>query len=286
VSPGQANVVATFIVNNTGNSAQAYQLLAANVASGGSLFSNTDNTDVSNLRVFVDANGNGTYESGTDTATSITTLAADGSVRVFIVADVPASASNAQYANVRLTATAAVNNTPATALTQTVGADNPAVVDIVFADAAGAGDAARDGRHSSDDQYAVQAPSLSIAKVSTVTSDPLNGTTQPKAIPGATVEYAVTLTNSSPVAATGVVITDPIPASTAFLPLQYSGGTRDVRISVGAVDSFCIAEAGGTDSNADGCVRTVGGVLQVGGAPLASVTNANPVTVRFRVTIN
>jgi uncharacterized repeat protein (TIGR01451 family) len=286
VSPGQANVVTTFVVTNTGNSAQAYQLLPSNVASGGSLFSNTDNTDVSNLRVFVDANNNGTYESGTDTATSIATLAADANVRVFIVADVPAGASNAQYANVRLTATAAVNNTPATALTQTVGADNPAVVDIVFADAAGAGDAARDGRHASDDQYAVQAASLSIAKTSTVTSDPFNGTTQPKAIPGATVEYAIELTNSSAVAAAGVVITDPIPANTAFLPLQYSAGTRDVQISVGATNTFCIAEAGGTDTNADGCVRTAGGSLQVGAPALASITNANVVTVRFRVTIN
>ncbi len=113
VNPGQPNVVTTFLVTNTGNAAQAYQLTPTNVTRG-ALFGNTDNTDVSNLRAFVDANNNGTYEAGTDTATSIATLAADANVRVFIVADVPVTATNGQYANVRLTAAAAVNNTPAT----------------------------------------------------------------------------------------------------------------------------------------------------------------------------
>jgi uncharacterized repeat protein (TIGR01451 family) len=288
VSPGQLAVVTTFVVTNTGNSAQAYQLTPTNNASGGTLFSNVDNSDVSNLRVFVDANNNGTYEPATDTATTIATLAADANVRVFIVADVPATATNSQFANVRLTAAAAVNNTPATLLTQSAGADNPATVEIVFADGAGAGDAARDGRHSGDDQYAVQSAALSILKSSAVTSDPVNGATNPKAIPGATVEYTVTLTNSGAVAAAGVVISDPIPANTTFLANQYSSGTRDVRITVGATNTFCVAEAGGTDTNADGCVRTAGGSLQVGAPALGSIATGagNAVSVRFSVSIN
>ncbi|MFO1426742.1 MAG: hypothetical protein U1F11_07155 [Steroidobacteraceae bacterium] len=288
VNPGQANVVAGLRVTNTGNAPQAYQLTAANIASGATLFGNADNIDVSNLRVFVDANGNGTYEPATDTATSIATLAADANVQVFIVADVPIGATNAQYSNVRLTAAAAVNNTPATLLTQSAGADNPATVEIVFADGAGAGDAARDGQHSNDDQYAVQSAALSIQKTSAVVSDPLNGTTNPKAIPGSVVEYTITLTNTGAVAAAGLVLSDPVPTNTTFAQNQYSGNTRDVRITVNAVDSFCIAEAGGTDSNGDGCVRTAGGNLQVGAPALASVATGagNAVNVRFRVSIN
>ncbi len=289
VNPGQLNAVATFLVTNTGNAAQAYQLTPVNIASGATLFGNADNTDVNNVRVFVDANANGTYEPATDTATSITTLAADVGVRVFIVADVPVSATNAQYANMRLTAAAAVNNTPATLLVQSAGADNPATVEIVFADGASAGgDLARNGRFAADDQYAVQSAALSVLKASTVISDTFNGVTNPKAIPGATVEYSVTVTNTGAVAATGLAVADPLPTNTAFLQNAYSSGTRDVQISVGATTTFCIAEAGGTDTNADGCVRTAGGALQVGAPALGAVAvgAANAVTVRFRVTIN
>lgn len=288
VNPGQLNAVATYLVTNTGNAPQAYQLTPANIT-GGTLFGNTDNTDVGNLRVFVDANNNGTYEPATDTATAITTLAADIGVRVFIVADVPVAATNSQYASVRLTAAAAVNNTPATLLAQSGGADNPATVEIVFADGAGAGgDAARNGRFAADDQYAVQSAALSVLKASTVISDTFNGTTNPKAIPGATVEYAVTVTNTGAVPATGLSIADPLPANTTFVQNGYSSGTRDVQLSVGATNTFCVAEAGGTDTNADGCVRTAGGVLQVGAPALGAVAvgAANAVTLRFRVTIN
>ena len=288
VNPGQLNAVATYLVTNTGNAPQAYQLTPTNIT-GGTLFGNTDNSDVANLRVFVDANNNGLYEPATDTATSITTLAADAGVRVFIVADVPVTATNAQYANVRLTAATALNNTPATLLGESPGADNPATVEVVFADGAGAGgDAARNGRFAADDQYAVQSAALSVLKASSVISDTFNGTTNPKAIPGATVEYAVTVTNTGVVAASGLSIADPLPANTTFVQNGYSGGTRDVQLSVGATDTFCIAEAGGTDSNADGCVRTAGGVLQVGAPALGAVAvgAANALTLRFRVTIN
>jgi hypothetical protein len=56
---------------------------------------------------------------------------------------------------------------------------------------------------------------------------------------------------------------------------------------VGAAPAtFCEAEAGGTDSNSDGCVLTVGGALSVGAPAISSVAAASTVTVRFRVTIN
>lgn len=288
VNPGQTGAVTEFRVTNTGNAPHAYQLAASNLAAA-TLFGNADNSDVNNLRVFVDANNNGTYEPATDTATSILTLAADANVRVFIVADVPATATNGQYANVRLIASTAVNNTPGTLVVQTAGADTPGSVDIVFADGFGtAGDVARDGKHSADDQYAVQSATLSIQKTSAVISDPFNGATNPKAIPGAVIEYAVIVTNNGAVAAGGVTINDPPPANTTFQQNVYSAGTRDVQISIGAVNSFCVAEAGGVDTNADGCVRTAGGALTVGAPALAAVATgpANAVTVRFRVAIN
>ena len=86
--PGQTNVVTAFRVSNTGNSTQGYQLSVANEASGATLFVQTDNQNVNNLRIFVDSNGNGTYEAGTDAATNINSLITDAdgeSVVVFVV---------------------------------------------------------------------------------------------------------------------------------------------------------------------------------------------------------
>ncbi len=289
VSPGQSAAVTEFRVTNTGNAPQAYQLAASNLT-GGTVFGNTDNTDVTGVSVFVDSNNNGTYEPLLDTATSIATLAADANVRVFIVANVPLTATNGQFANVRLIASTAVNNTPGTLVTETTGAESPTVVDVVFADGTGtAGEVARDGKYSADDEYKVQSAALSIQKSSTVISDPFNLTTNPKAIPGAVVEYAIALTNSGTLAASAVSIDDPLPANTAFQQNSYSTGTRDVSITVGAAaPTFCVAEAGGTDTNLDGCVRSAGGSLVVGAPALSSVATgaANAVTVRFQVTIN
>ena len=282
VNPGQPGAVTAFTVANTGNAPQGFALTAAN-ESGTVVFTNTDNTDVTGLTVFVDSNGNGVYEPGTDTATSIDTLPADGSVVVFVVANVPVTTSNGQFANVSLTAQAAVPGTNgATLATETVGADDPNAVDVVF------GDDGEDNSEADSDQYAVQSAALSVQKTSAVASDPFNGTTNPKAIPGATVEYTITLANGGAVSAAGVTIGDTLPANTTFVANGYNAGASNVSITVGAGSpTFCNAEAGGTDTNADGCVINAG-QLVVGAPALGTVATgpANQVAVRYRVTIN
>jgi uncharacterized repeat protein (TIGR01451 family) len=291
VGTGAPNAVTTFKLTNTGNTAQAYVLAPTNLT-GGTLFTRTDNIDMNNVRRFVStaacstSSATPTFNSATDTATQVNTLAADACVYVFIVADTPNTATNGQVANVRLTATAAVNQ-PAggTLVTQTENpgtADGAMTVDVVFADVGVNATRAV----FADDQYFVQTAALSVAKASTVVSDPFNSS-NPKAIPGAVVEYGIALTNSGSVAATVVTITDPIPTNTTFATGTYNTGASNVSITVGsAAATFCNAEVG-SDTNADGCFRTAGGVLTVGSPALASVASGGTaVTVRFRVTIN
>jgi uncharacterized repeat protein (TIGR01451 family) len=257
--PGQTNVVATFSVTNTGNSTQGYVLTVAN-ETGTTLFTHVDNLDVNNRRIFVDGNGNGTYEAGTDTATNINSLAngaAGVSVTVFVVADIPAGAANDTYANVRLTAQATpVGST--TLIPQTAGADT-AGVDVVWADAG------RDNSESAADQYAISV-ALTISKTVALISDPFNSTTDPKAIPGAVMEYTIVVTNSSTVQdATGVIVGDTIPTTTSFQPgsIQLNGG--------GLPDSNF--SAGKVTVNAGTVVKNNG-------------TVNGTATVKFRVTIN
>jgi len=63
-----------------------------------------------------------------------------------------------------------------------------------------------------------------------VLSDPQNGTTNPKAIPGALIQYSITVTNSGPgqVDPGTVVVTDPLPtqiqAYVAGTPITFTDG--------------------------------------------------------------
>lgn len=71
---------------------------------------------------------------------------------------------------------------------------------------------------------------LVIEKTSTVISDPVNGTVNPKLIPGAVVEYAITVRNVGTVAvdSSSIVIIDTMPADMAFAvgtPVTFTNGT-------------------------------------------------------------
>jgi uncharacterized repeat protein (TIGR01451 family) len=147
-------------------------------------------------------------------------------------------------------------------------------------------DAGEDNTEFAEDQYYVQTAALSVAKTSVVISDPLNGTTLPRAIPDAVVEYGITLTNTGAADAEVVTITDSIPANTTFENNTYAGNTN-VRITLASVDSFCTAEPG-ADGNLDGCFLTAGGVLTVGAPAITTVQTGagNALQVRFRVSID
>src|SRR4051812_7122710 len=106
VTPGQTAAVTVFTVTNTSNITSNFTVTPTNQAG--------DNFDVTNIAVRVDANANGTYEPATDTGTSITGLARNASVTVFILGDIPASQTNGQTAIARLTATAIDPATSAT----------------------------------------------------------------------------------------------------------------------------------------------------------------------------
>ena len=74
-------------------------------------------------------------------------------------------------------------------------------------------------------QVMLPPPVLRVQKLSEVLSDPQNGTTLPKRIPGSIVRYAVTVTNSGAGAADGnsLVITDTLPPDTV---LQVGAGVE------------------------------------------------------------
>lgn len=69
---------------------------------------------------------------------------------------------------------------------------------------------------ANDQEFIVSASDIALVKSVAILSDPINGTTNPKAIPGALVEYTLTITNSGLIAATDVVLSDAVPAVFKF----------------------------------------------------------------------
>ncbi|MFZ5563586.1 MAG: hypothetical protein ACOZBW_05990 [Thermodesulfobacteriota bacterium] len=224
VVPGEQNQVLTFEVTNDGNATQDFSLSAINRAAG-------DDFDTTGVTIFVESGVTAGYQAAEDTATYIDELAADASKIVYIVSDIPLTTANGNDAILDLVAQVAVGGSAAAqgadiTTDDSAIADDPATVQVVFADAAGtaAGDTANDGTASDDGTYTVVTAALEVTKASAVESDPVNGTTNPKAIPGAVIEYEITVENTGSSNATSVTITDTIPANTDFVVGSVTGG--------------------------------------------------------------
>lgn len=285
-SQGATDQVTTFLVTNLTNAVQDFRLTPDQQNFSIPLLG-VDNFNVTNMRVFVDANGNGTYEAGTDIATYIDQLAPDTSATVFIVANVP-TAVGEDVAIVSLFATAA-NGDNANSLgadlaaTSLLAADSPTTVDIVFADALGTYDAARDGVARAFDAYKISTATVSMVKSARVISDPLNLLVNPKAIPGAVIEYCLAVSNAGPAQATNVNIADAIPTGTTYISdsLTVGGiGLAGTCVLNGTIEDD---DTGGADES-----DLYGGSFDGTkiNANIPTLTTILPLNVAFRVTVN
>ena len=271
VSPGQNAAVTTFTVTNTSNAPLDFALAVTQLAGGTAAHGGTDNFNASNVRIYLD-DGDGTYDAGDTQVTYLDQAAADSISTVHVVVDVPLGQVTGDVAGVRLTATAAeataAGSLGATA-TETSGA-NTSGVDTVFADTNANGNTARDGADFDEDDYTVSAAALTVTKVSTIISDPFNGITDPKMIPGATVEYCVQVSNAAGGAtATNISISDTLPTDTTY-------------------DSGFGILVDGTVSGATCSGGSAGGSFAAGTvtAPLSDIAAGSARAVRFRVTVN
>jgi hypothetical protein len=264
-SAGATNQVTTFTVTNNGNTAQGYNLVAANASGSPTVFGVADNIDVTVSAVFVDSNGNGIYDAATDIASAISSLAPGASVSVFVLATIPAAATNGQQAVVTLTATTTTAGT-STPVVETVGA-NTAGVDIVFADAGNAlsdpfaANTARDAIGIAQDAYRIVSSVITVNKTATVLCDPFNGITSPKNIPGAIVQYAIVISNAAGTGASATL--------TTIIDTLAATVTHDPGLRVPTNAATCIA---GTSSSGFKIVSSVGARI-LGGAT-GVMTNA------------
>lgn len=270
--PGRVNAVTSFTLTNTSNSPLDFNLTATQTVGGTASHGGTDNFDLSSVTIFRDVDNSGTLNVGDVVVTYIDELAPDTSVRLFVAGNIPLGLATGDVANVRLTATAREGGGAAilgAALTESTTQSN-SVMDTVFADGTGVADGNRDAAHSDDDDYTVSTATLTVIKTSKVVSDPVNGTTMPKMIPGAVVEYCIAVQNAPGGAwATNIDATDVLPAG-----LTFSAGT--ILVNGTLTGSTC---------NADGFP---GGTFSSGtvSATLGNISPGNARTLVFRATVN
>ena len=225
VVPAQTGAVTEFLLTNTGNAMHDFRLSPSNGGTVPYPPPAADTFDVNlPISVFVENGVTVGYQAAQDTATFVDELAANGAATVYVVADMPGALVNNDLAVVTLRATAATAGPPAGLggdSAETVGADT-AGIDIVF------GDTGTDGFEEAQGGYVVQSAALTITKTSRVITDPFNLLVNPKAIPGATIEYTVRIDNAGPATATAVTITDDLSTeigagTVAFDATAYSG---------------------------------------------------------------
>ncbi|NCP14142.1 MAG: DUF11 domain-containing protein [Sphingomonadales bacterium] len=265
VNPGQDDAVIAFDVTNLSNSTVDLDLAAA--------LRNGTSANISNFRIFLDTDGDRTLSAAELQAGPVTYLdevgsAANGvTVAVIVLADIGLNAENTNTFDVTLTANAHAGDTAGALGAELVeSASNTVGIDTVLFDGQGDTDAPRDGAFSDTGTYTVAGAVVTVAKSSRVVSDPVNGSTNPKAIPGATVEYCITVANASGAAtATDVDVTDDLPFDVSFV---------DASIFVDGDAACTNGTNGGTftaGAGANGADRVAGDLSNVDGGQTRSL---------------
>lgn len=224
-APGATNQVLKYTLTNAGNGNEAFKLTPQGTLGG-------DDFDPTVTSMYLDANGNNSYDAGVDTAyvsgTNTPALAPDASLTIFVLSSIPAGASNGQRGHVDLAAVAATGSgTPGTSFAGQGQGGGNAVVGATGADA------------NDDGFFVISAASVTFVKSATV-ADIWGGTTQ---VPGSTITYKLTATVSGSGSVSNLRVADTVPAGTTYKP-------GSIKLDGGALSDASDSDAGAFASGA------------------------------------
>lgn len=254
VQPGDANRAVLFRVTNVGNGVETFSLaLDSNVA--GSDF----NPIPAVPPIFFDTDGSGDLNAGDlpyQPGVNDPELAADASVDILVVNDIPAN--GLVNGNVGLTELSAASLTGSGPQGTSEAGQGDNGSDAVFGTSGGTA--------SETGEYVVANVQVTVLKSQQVT-DPFGGA---EPVPGATITYTVTIQVTSAGTATNAFVRDPIPQFTSFSP-----GT--IRLDGNPLTDAVDGDVGELDTNgAPAVVVRLGDLEQADGIR----------TVEFDVTID
>ena len=201
VAGNDTNRALLFTVTNIGNGSETFALAIESVLAGDDF----DPTPAA-TPIYFDTDGSGDFNVGDQAyvaGTNDPILAADATVDVFLVNDIPGTVVNGDIGFSQLTATSLTGSgAPGTE----IGGAGDGGVDAVIGTTG--------GEDSDVGEYLVSDIAISVIKAQVV-NDQFGGN-QP--IPGATITYTITVEVTSAGIATGSGISDPIPTFTTFVP--------------------------------------------------------------------
>ncbi|MBQ0772792.1 MAG: proprotein convertase, P, partial [Sphingomonadales bacterium] len=119
---------------------------------------------------------------------------------------------------------------------------------------------------------------LSVTKISSIISDPVNGSTNPKRIPDAIVQYCILVSNSGAASASAVVATDSLTG-----PFTYATGSMRSGSNCGSATTVEDDNATGADESDPYGAYIAGSTITATAATLAP---ASSFALIFRVTLD
>lgn len=240
VAPGATDEELVFSVTNDGNDTQAYSLTI--VEEGGDDIDTDDPAGATPVLVYYIDDGDGIYEPGAGDGTAITydplnppELGPDEVLWVVVTQDIPAGAVDTNTADLTLVADtlepAASPNAGDPVTADGDGNDLTGAAENVLADGSGtANEGVEAGDHSATGTYIVAAADVAASKAVTIHSEDgagctvIPGTaTGGYSIPGACVEYVITVENTGSTAATDIVINDVLADELDFAGAVFGG---------------------------------------------------------------
>ncbi len=132
----------------------------------------------------------------------------------------------------------------------------------------------------------VGSPSLVVLKAATTLSDPINGASNPMPIPGATVQYQIVITNTGAgsVDTDSLVITDPLPANTSFVVVDFDGSTAGpLRFEDGSPSSGLSYTFAALDNSGDDIDFSDDGGSTFDYEPMPDANGVDPAVTNIRV---
>jgi hypothetical protein len=131
----------------------------------------------------------------------------------------------------------------------------------------------------------IVSPPLTAVKSSQPFSDPVNGTTDPKLIPGGYVGYTITVANPASYSVDGnsIVLIDPTPANLALYVLAVPGATGPVRLVDGSPSSGLSLVYSGLASTTDDLDFSNNGGASWTYVPSPNAAGVDPAVTHIRI---
>lgn len=252
VTAGDTNRSLLFTLTNTGNGSEAFVLAIDSVIAG------DDFDPVPAVpAIYVDTDGSGDFNVGDVAYDNVTppVLAADASLDVLLVNDIPGTALNGEAGRSELTATSATGSgAPGDEFTGQGDGGVDAIVGTSGGVATGLG------------EYLVSDVMINVVKAQAV-ADPFGGV---EPVPGATITYTMTVEVVGTGTATASVLNDAIPIFCTYVP-------NSITLNAAPLSDAIDADAGEFDTSGAPSV-----VVRLGDLTVADGIQ----TVEFQVTID